>query len=284
MSLGGAGITISALIFALLEFGLLTSQVIFYRSIKSSGIKHFIGITSLFVLYNIYFLLESIGLLGDNAYFIYIINSLAIGLYLIPTVLRQLSGSRKSWFNLVSAIAIFTIALFSTFYLAQVYGASNSFQKILNAGLLLLLLSAVVTVVSSLQNLAHGNRLTGLSITSLISLLVVSYSTYFEDSEILFLLVSNSLFLFFAILQYLKLYSLDKVIAIPKAEKNDPLNEYNLTKNQKEITLLILEGKGYSEIAEIRHIAYTTVTSHASMIFDKVGVENRTQLIKKLTK
>ena len=53
------------------------------------------------------------------------------------------------------------------------------------------------------------------------------------------------------------------------------LNEWQLTKSQKNIAILLLKGLNTREIAEIQDIQEKTVRNHLSAIYDKSGLSGR---------
>ena len=53
----------------------------------------------------------------------------------------------------------------------------------------------------------------------------------------------------------------------------------NISDREKEIILLILNGKKSKEIGDELFIAYSTVKNHISCIYKKLEVENRAQII-----
>ena len=55
-----------------------------------------------------------------------------------------------------------------------------------------------------------------------------------------------------------------------------------LTKTEKEVLRLILEGKTTREIADVRHRSRRTVEDHRTRIFRKLGVGNLVELLAKL--
>ena len=55
-----------------------------------------------------------------------------------------------------------------------------------------------------------------------------------------------------------------------------------LSSREKEITLLIAEGKSDKEIAMTLNISPATVATHNKKIFKKLNVHSRVELIKKL--
>lgn len=58
----------------------------------------------------------------------------------------------------------------------------------------------------------------------------------------------------------------------------DVLNTYELTVREREIGLLLLEGKTYREISEFSNVAETTIRTHASKIYQKTGIEGNKKL------
>lgn len=61
-------------------------------------------------------------------------------------------------------------------------------------------------------------------------------------------------------------------------QKNAESNEEHLTQREKEVLLLIAEGKSNKEISEELYISIKTVKTHVSNLLMKLGVEDRTQL------
>lgn len=59
--------------------------------------------------------------------------------------------------------------------------------------------------------------------------------------------------------------------------------QFQLTKREQEIALLICAGSSYKQIGETLFIAERTVTKHVQNIFDKVRVSNKLELLNKLT-
>ncbi|MFG1481657.1 LuxR C-terminal-related transcriptional regulator [Halobacteriovorax sp. HFRX-2_2] len=59
---------------------------------------------------------------------------------------------------------------------------------------------------------------------------------------------------------------------------NDQLNEWSLTKSEKDIALLLLKGLAIKEIAEIRSTAEKTIKQHCSNIYSKSNLSGRSEL------
>lgn len=62
------------------------------------------------------------------------------------------------------------------------------------------------------------------------------------------------------------------------------LNKYNLTDREFEIISYLVEGKKNNEIAEQLFISQNTVKSHVRNVYRKLGINNRIELIKLLSK
>jgi DNA-binding CsgD family transcriptional regulator len=59
----------------------------------------------------------------------------------------------------------------------------------------------------------------------------------------------------------------------------EELQDYNISPREKQVLELLNEGKIYKEIAEILYISLPTVKTHASNIYQKMGVKNRAELM-----
>ena len=57
------------------------------------------------------------------------------------------------------------------------------------------------------------------------------------------------------------------------------LNKYDISQREKEIVMLLLQGKSNKEIEDVLFIAMGTVKNHIYSIYQKLGVKNRAQLM-----
>ncbi len=65
----------------------------------------------------------------------------------------------------------------------------------------------------------------------------------------------------------------------PSSEnKEQHFKNYSITKREKEVALLLIEGKAYKQISEQLYISIPTVKTHTSTIYKKCNVKNRTEL------
>ena len=60
--------------------------------------------------------------------------------------------------------------------------------------------------------------------------------------------------------------------------------KYNISKREKEILKLVLDGKSNKEIEDTLFISYHTVKNHIYSLYQKLGINNRYQLIHFITK
>ena len=66
---------------------------------------------------------------------------------------------------------------------------------------------------------------------------------------------------------------------------SDNINEeFNLTEREKEVLNYICEGLNNNEISKILDVSINTVKVHVSSIIQKLGVEDRTQVVVKAYK
>ncbi|MBQ3641697.1 response regulator transcription factor [bacterium] len=77
---------------------------------------------------------------------------------------------------------------------------------------------------------------------------------------------------------------LDAITSDKQQKKISPDKEYNLTDREKEVLNYICDGLNNTEIARILDVSVNTVKVHVSSIFQKLGVEDRVQLIVKAFK
>ena len=80
--------------------------------------------------------------------------------------------------------------------------------------------------------------------------------------------------------KYFNRYVQSLNILIRKNENFDYLIlKYNISQREKEIILLLIEGKSNNYIKESLFISYHTVKNHITNIYKKLNVKNRHELI-----
>jgi DNA-binding CsgD family transcriptional regulator len=125
----------------------------------------------------------------------------------------------------------------------------------------------------------------GLLITALLVLFKAAdmYSPAFGNGNDIWIAGFSLLFLLIGILLSRKLYVRTKIISKPGSTiiNQSGLTKAGLSKREAEILLLINEGLSNQQIADKLFISESTVKKHISNIFQKLGVERRTEAIKK---
>jgi len=125
----------------------------------------------------------------------------------------------------------------------------------------------------------------GLLITALLVLFKAAdmYSPAFGNGKDAWIAGFSLLFLLIGIILSRKLFVRTRVITHPKPQEMSlpGLTKAGLSKREAEILMLINEGLSNQQIADKLFISESTVKKHISNIFQKLGVERRTEAIKK---
>jgi DNA-binding NarL/FixJ family response regulator len=64
----------------------------------------------------------------------------------------------------------------------------------------------------------------------------------------------------------------------------EPQTDYQLTSREKEILVLLAEGKSYKQIADVLDLAFETIRSHMKRIYSKLHVNSNTEAVLKVLK
>jgi len=98
----------------------------------------------------------------------------------------------------------------------------------------------------------------------------------FETLRFSFFLLAPLVWIRFIYLPYAQ--SLSKLIG-QSSNFDYIFKKYNISQREKEIIVLIIDGKGNNEIKEKLFISYHTVKNHLSNIYRKLNISNRHELI-----
>ena len=67
---------------------------------------------------------------------------------------------------------------------------------------------------------------------------------------------------------------------LERVRRGERLPEAVLTPREEEVVKLVAEGHSTREIADLLHIAVKTVERHRANVLDKLGMRDRTQLVR----
>ncbi|PIB28277.1 hypothetical protein BFP75_06120 [Maribacter sp. 4G9] len=90
---------------------------------------------------------------------------------------------------------------------------------------------------------------------------------------------SSIIIIVFLILAVIGLFAF--ILKMRNKESQSSFNEDDLSKQERNIRYLILEGKSNKEIANELFISLSTVKSHISNIYSKLRVSDRRELLQK---
>ncbi|MEM9337696.1 MAG: LuxR C-terminal-related transcriptional regulator [Bacteroidota bacterium] len=120
-----------------------------------------------------------------------------------------------------------------------------------------------------------------LSVLFLIIVPTSLYANFFLEESGYLLKVDLALLLTFMLLSASKLYDDLKRLSLVQTNIK-PLEQhfmnYHISPREKEIVVLLIEGKTYKSISEELHISIPTIKTHASNIYKKCGVKNRHEM------
>lgn len=137
------------------------------------------------------------------------------------------------------------------------------------------------------QFIAHREKIDRIiSIAFLIVLPISLYASYVVVEDGNDLKMGFTLPLVFIILSVSKMFDNLQRLSLfkPRMEhKEQHFKNYAISEREKEVALLLIQGKAYKQISEELHISIPTVKTHTSTIYKKCGVKNRTELAALLT-
>ena len=186
------------------------------------------------------------------------------------------------------------------FWAGNLYGMVITYQKSelepfywIHAAWLFSLIIIIISVLISVLVFSYRNRTAGHSIRSFAHIFLAGYGVftflqldfYFFHTGIernfdpLILLLINSCPFF-----WLKFYFTRKNLTPSTMERMEGIlnrlcQKYHISSREKEIIELILSGKSNREIEDMLFISFNTVKNHIYHIYQKFGVQSRSQLI-----
>lgn len=184
----------------------------------------------------------------------------------------------------------FFASLFVTTVLGHFIGIQYYLQYVVAAamGVSVLLSMALIMKTKPQKRIAHREKVERLFSGAFMVLIPLSLGAnyVFENVWFIPLKFGFTIPLVFILLAGSKLMDDIQRLSIinPKMEPKDQhfLN-FSLTEREKQMALLLLQGKSYKEISEELYISLPTVKTHASNIYKKCGVTSRHELTVLLT-
>jgi DNA-binding CsgD family transcriptional regulator len=278
---------------------------LYYSTRKdSSGYKRFLSLGILFIAYNLTGGFLPIKSFSGPLILQYIITygvAIALCVYIIYYLYKEYDIIVLKYNASIKNLVILTFGSFIILFLIPYF-----FTYSLDSSRLLFTIPISVIAFMFLgmfyERISHPNnpnkyillrnRLSMISVTSIALLPIL---TLIGDFQWLTFTVMN--FAFYAILiieidRYLyflenktkmyEVFAMNKEQAINSADTK--IIYENLTRREIEITLSILSNLSYKQIAKDLFIAESTVSKHASNIFKKTVVKNRTEFLKRFRK
>lgn len=120
------------------------------------------------------------------------------------------------------------------------------------------------------------------AIAFLVIVPLILFFNFALDGENHFLKIGFTLPLVFILLSFSKIWDDLHRLSLLKSKvepKEQHFKNFSLTEREREIAIILTNGKTYKQIAEKLHISIPTVKTHASNIYKKCGVKNRSELI-----
>lgn len=224
-------------------------------------------------LYNAVFVLD----LGNDS--INIILSFIISFFYLEQNFNNLGYEESSkWKKYVWLSALASIGFIITLTLSS---ATTSSLSLLTPFLLIqnFLIFAMVKTILDKQK-EETSYITALYSNALCVALLSGFFLL-DNKQLASYLVTNGFFLLLVLQPFvLQIFSKEKdketdVFQFESLE--DLFNEWNFTKTEKEIAILLIEGKSTNEIATIKFVEEGTVRKHISNLMSKSGVNLRNE-------
>ena len=218
-------------------------------------------------------------------------------LYRIVTYLKEKEISR--W---VHRLFMIWVAGFGT---GTMFGMLVAYQRSelgpfywIHSGWIFSMIIIIISILISLLVFSSRNRVTKNSLKSFSHIFLIGYAGftlshldfYFFHTGIekyfdplILLLINLCPFI------WLKFYFTKKNLPSSTAERRENIlnklcRKYHISKREKEIIELILTGKSNKEIEDSLFISFNTVKNHIYNIYQKFGVQSRSQLIHYITR
>jgi len=291
----------------LLEFGMLFNQIIQYLCRPPEKPRLWYALLlALLIVYNV-----SCGVFPDTRFSLSITvqNIITYGSgFLIaayfPCYFYMAFGLRQLRWHVLYGVPMFLLIPFGVSFLV-VYSLTGNLDYATSYGMILpgvyalVLLFALFRAIRSqielldVNGFSYGKREMFRVYAAVVPWVLMAVFVYLHISQWIQIMISNSGFLVITVLYIRKTIISERVrdgqlsaiyvvgVGASIFEHNCAL--YGLTARETEISLLISKGMQYKYIADELFVSLDTVKSHVKNVFKKVGVNDKTELVYKLS-
>lgn len=285
------------------EFVLLFFQIIYYRLRPSDGQRlRYLVLISLLILYNIF----SGGILPDE--------NISVIPFLFQNILAYLLGFIVSMYAIYFYYKLFDLSalkflatkglfyfLFASFLilfvLPYLYTGNLEMSRTLTMiipigyGVWFIYKATQLLFIKFKESKQQGDSTDAfyLAITAYFSMVCWAFVPIINmvgDHQVIEHSLTNAGFVLMSIF-YIRSVTKEpkeapKVATSPYLSYEEITRTYELSKREAELLPLLLKGDSYKQIGDHFHISDGTVSKHVSNVLNKVGVQNRVELINKL--
>ncbi len=177
-----------------------------------------------------------------------------------------------------------SIGLFLLVIIGHFIGILNLLQYVVAIflGISVMLSMLLIQVTKPKKRIVHREKIDRIfSIVVMIVVplyLVVNFSIAYEYATQFLGFTIPLVFIFLAASKLLDNLQRLSFFNTTPASKEQHFKNYSLTEREREVAIILAKGTPYKQISEELHISMPTVKTHASNIYRKCGVKNRTEL------
>ncbi len=211
-----------------------------------------------------------------------------VSLYLVNLLTLEARNRKLADILINSGSILFIAASFYFTFLLSAPDWQSALEKVIND---LYVYSSLILVLPTIVATVYLSKKEGAANYALLSQIMIAFYPLllFVPLDLLFLrsfpfkLINLSYMVFsilvyqFIVKHYISKYEMGSKDS--KADLEKLFKKYDISKREKEIVELLLEGKSNREIAEALFISGNTVKTHVKNIYRKLEVKNRVQLV-----
>ncbi len=211
-----------------------------------------------------------------------LISMVAVGLTTLLNVLSERIHNLPKQFK---SILVFLSIGLSLISMVAYFTQAIAYIQYLIIGFLILMVAfsmILIRVTKPLKRIAHREKIERFFALIFLTVIPISLLTdYFLEQTGSQMAFGLTLPIAFILLAGSKLYDDLERLSLFKTNQHSvdhQLTQYTLTAREKDIVLLLINGKTYNEISKTLYISMPTVKTHASNVYKKCGVKTRHEL------